>query len=112
MVVRAKIQAEPGRIRWFLNNNAAVAQRIRASVYGTEGRGFESLQPHHCDVARHVKVRDVCLTLAPGHVSHFSARLRFICPGDFGTCVSLLAHGVTSMRSTPMAAYSSMDLRN
>ena len=25
---------------------AAVAQRNRASVFGTEGRGFESLQPH------------------------------------------------------------------
>ena len=25
---------------------AAVAQRIRASVFGTECRGFESLQPH------------------------------------------------------------------
>jgi hypothetical protein len=35
-----------GRLRWKTCNNAAVAQRIRASVYGTEGRGFESLQPH------------------------------------------------------------------
>jgi hypothetical protein len=35
------------RLRWLANNNAAVAQRIRASVYGTEGREFESLQPHH-----------------------------------------------------------------
>jgi hypothetical protein len=36
-----------GRLRWLASNIAAVAQRIRASVYGTEGRGFESLQPHH-----------------------------------------------------------------
>src|ERR1700684_865898 len=35
------------RLRLNVSNNAAVAQRIRASVYGTEGRGFESLQPHH-----------------------------------------------------------------
>jgi hypothetical protein len=34
------------RLRWKVCNTAAVAQRIRASVYGTEGRGFESLQPH------------------------------------------------------------------
>jgi hypothetical protein len=34
------------RLAWWASNNAAVAQRIRASVYGTEGRGFESLQPH------------------------------------------------------------------
>jgi hypothetical protein len=34
------------RLRLKVSNNAAVAQRIRASVYGTEGRGFESLQPH------------------------------------------------------------------
>src|SRR5271167_4290018 len=34
------------RLRWKVSNNAAVAQRIRASVYGTEGREFESLQPH------------------------------------------------------------------
>ena len=35
------------RLRWKVSNNAAVAQRIRASVYGTEGREFESLQPHN-----------------------------------------------------------------
>src|ERR1039458_4368323 len=34
-------------LRLKVSINAAVAQRIRASVYGTEGRGFESLQPHH-----------------------------------------------------------------
>lgn len=34
------------RLRLKVSINAAVAQRIRASVYGTEGRGFESLQPH------------------------------------------------------------------
>jgi hypothetical protein len=38
---------------WWASINAAVAQRIRASVYGTEGRGFESLQPHQCDLAGH-----------------------------------------------------------
>ncbi len=27
--------------------NAGVAQRIRASDYGSEGWGFESLRPHH-----------------------------------------------------------------
>jgi len=35
-----------GQIGYLACNIAAVAQRIRASVYGTEGRGFESLQPH------------------------------------------------------------------
>ena len=39
-------KSKVGRLRWKVCNNAAVAQRIRASVYGTEGRGFESLQPH------------------------------------------------------------------
>ena len=28
---------------------APVAQLDRASVFGTEGRGFESLLAHHCD---------------------------------------------------------------
>ena len=40
------VSLEVVRLRWKVCNTAAVAQRIRASVYGTEGRGFESLQPH------------------------------------------------------------------
>ncbi len=42
----AEAVEEDGRLGWWVFINAAVAQRIRASVYGTEGRGFESLQPH------------------------------------------------------------------
>ena len=42
---------EIGRLGLWVVIIAAVAQRIRASVYGTEGRGFESLQPHFVTVS-------------------------------------------------------------
>lgn len=52
------------RLGWWASINAAVAQRIRASVYGTEGRGFESLQPHRCDL--NPKRRTTLLRAWPG----------------------------------------------
>jgi hypothetical protein len=52
----AEMCSEVVRLRWKVSNYAAVAQRIRASVYGTEGRGFESLQPHHLDIGTDIGI--------------------------------------------------------
>ena len=41
------------RVLATLRCDGSVAQRMRASVSGTEGRGFESLQAHFCRVSRH-----------------------------------------------------------
>ena len=41
------------RVLATLRCDGSVAQRMRASVSGTEGRGFESLQAHFCHVSRH-----------------------------------------------------------
>ena len=98
------VSAEVIRLRLKVSIIAAVAQRIRASVYGTEGRGFESLQPHHSS-------RTPC-----------SGQRGWRPNSDFdgGTCDAKFAtheaessaRGVTSTRSTARAAYSSMVLRN
>ena len=41
------------RVLATLRCDGSVAQRMRASVSGTEGRGFESLQAHFCVVSGH-----------------------------------------------------------
>jgi hypothetical protein len=55
-----------------------------------KGSGVRIPVPPLTEIPDHVKVRDLCLTLAPRRVSHFPARLRFPCPGGSGTYVSLL----------------------
>src|SRR5487761_1731898 len=67
-----------------------LAQLVRAADLHSAGRGFESLSAHFDVTITTVKVRDVCLTLTPGRVSHFPARPRFVCPGGSGTAVSLV----------------------
>src|SRR5665213_1358635 len=51
---------------------------------------FTFLKPHSLSTSQRVRVRDRCPALAPGSVSHVSARSRHFCLNSFGTCVALL----------------------